>query len=100
LEEVEAVFTRKPETLASKLLEQLAGTYQSPSGARFRVSLTGGRLHIAIPLQPADELVPYKGLKFKVLHNSDMVVAFSVENGQVKALKQIDPTGVFVFTRN
>jgi hypothetical protein len=80
-------------------LEQLSGTYELPSGVHFRVSLAGGHLQIAIPLQPSDELVPYKGLKFKVLHNADMVVEFVVENGRVTGLKQIDPTGVFVFMR-
>ena len=85
---------RKPETVDARLLEQLAGTYEAPSGVHFRVSLEGGRLHTAFPGQPADELLPYKGLKFKVLHNADTVVEFIV-NGQVKALKQIDPSGVF-----
>jgi CubicO group peptidase (beta-lactamase class C family) len=99
LEEVEALFTRKPETLDLETLEKLAGTYEAPSGSRFRVSLAGGDLHVAFPGQPADKLLPYKGLKFRVLHNADLVVEFVVENGQVKELKQIEPGGVFNFTR-
>jgi hypothetical protein len=99
LEEVEAVLTRKPETLDPALLKQLAGTYEAPSGSHFRVSLEGGDLRMAFPGQLADKLIPYKGLKFRVLHNSDLIVEFIVENGQVKALKQIEPAGVFNFTR-
>jgi CubicO group peptidase (beta-lactamase class C family) len=99
LEEVRAVFTRKPETVDAKVLERLAGAYEAPSGVHFRVSLAGSRLLASFPGQLADELVPYKGLKFKVLHNADMVVEFVVDNGQVKALKQVDASGVFVFTR-
>ncbi|MCC6123511.1 MAG: serine hydrolase [Pirellulales bacterium] len=99
LEEVEAVFTRKPKTLDPQLAKQLAGTYEAPSGARFRVALEGGELSVSLPGQPGDRLVPYKGLKFKVAHNADLVVEFVVENGQAKGLKQIDPTGVFDFKR-
>jgi hypothetical protein len=99
LEEVRSVFTRKPQTVDAKTLAQLAGTYEAPSGAHFRVSLEGGRLRTAMPGQLGDELVPYKGLRFKVLHNADMVVEFVLENGQVKALKEVDPSGVFTFTR-
>ncbi|MFZ1933521.1 MAG: serine hydrolase [Thermoguttaceae bacterium] len=99
LEEVEAVFTRKPETIDAKLLEQLPGSYEAPSGVHFRISLEGGHLHAAFPGQLADEIMPYKGLKFKVLHNADMVVEFIVDSGRVKALKQTDAAGVFVFTR-
>lgn len=99
LEEVEAVFTRKWETPDAETLKKLAGTYETPAGSRFRVSYQGGDLHVAIPGQPADKLLPYKGLKFRVSHNADLVIEFVVENGEVKSLKQIEPGGVFNFTR-
>ena len=99
LEEVEAVFTRKPQTLDPAFLAQLAGTYESPAGSRFRVWREGGDLRVAFPGQPADKLLPYKGLKFRVLHHADAVVEFIVENGQVHAMQQIEPAGVFHFTR-
>jgi CubicO group peptidase (beta-lactamase class C family) len=99
LEEAEAIFTRKPETLDHERLKQLAGTYEAPSGSRFRISLEGDTLSMAFLGQPSDKLVPYKGYKFKVLHNADSVVEFIVENGQVKGLKQIEPAGTYIFTR-
>jgi CubicO group peptidase (beta-lactamase class C family) len=99
LEEAEAVFTRKPETVDPGLMKQLAGTYEAPSGSRFQVMLQGSDLFMTLLPLPTDRLVPYKDLKFKLQHNADMVVEFVVENGQVKALKQIDPTGAFEFQR-
>ena len=80
-------------------MQKLAGTYEAPSGSRFHVSLSDGRLRMTFPGQPSDELAPYKGLKFKVRHNADAVIEFIVDNGQVKAIKQVDPSGVFTFTR-
>jgi CubicO group peptidase (beta-lactamase class C family) len=99
LDEAEAVFTRKPETLEPGLLKQLAGTYETPSGSKFQVTLQNGDLRVAIPGQPADKLLPYKGLIFRNRQNAHVIFEFVVENGQVKALKQIEPTGVFVFKR-
>jgi hypothetical protein len=44
-------------------------------------------------------LIHYKGLKFRLKEFSDLVFEFVIENGEVKALKQRDPSGEYVFTR-
>jgi hypothetical protein len=100
LDEAEATFTRKPETVDPKLLKQLAGTYETPTGFKFQVVLKeDGSLYLVASGQPEDKLIPYKGLKFRIKQYADMVFEFVVENGQVKALKQRDPSGEYVFTR-
>jgi CubicO group peptidase (beta-lactamase class C family) len=100
LDEAEATFTRRPETLDSSVLKQLAGTYETPTGARFQVVLKeDGGLFLVFVGQPERKLVPYKGLKFRVPEFSDVVYEFVVENGQAKALKRRDPSGEFTYIR-
>jgi len=100
LDEADATFTRKPETVDPKLLAQLAGTYETATGAKFKVELKeSGGLSLVFPGRPAIELLPYKGLSFKVKEFSDLLFEFVVEGGEVKALKQRDPSGEFSFTR-
>jgi CubicO group peptidase (beta-lactamase class C family) len=100
LDEAEATFIRKPETLDPNLLKQFAGTYLTPTGSTFQVVLKeDGGLFLNFPGAPEEKLTPYKGLKFRIPRFSDVVLEFVVENGQVTALKQIDPSGVNVFKK-
>jgi CubicO group peptidase (beta-lactamase class C family) len=100
LDQAEVVFTRKPETLDPKLLEKLAGTYFTPSKVRFEVSYTpGAGLALAFPGGPPQKLIPLKGLQFRTPQFADIVYEFVLENGQVKALKERDPSGEFTFPR-
>jgi hypothetical protein len=100
LDEAEASFTRRPKTVAPKLLQQLAGTYETPSAVKFQVVLKeDGSLYLVIPGAPEEKLIPYKGLEFHVKEFSDMVWEFVVEKEQVKALKQTNPSGEYVFPR-
>ena len=94
------VFTRRPEKLDVAVLKELAGTYETPTGAKFQVVLKeDGSLFLAFVGQPERRLIPYKGLKFRVAEFSDVVWEFVVENGKAKALKQRDPSGEFTFVR-
>ncbi len=100
LDEAEALFTRRPEALDPGLLKKLAGNYETPTGFKFQVTLKEeNALYLAFPGQPAQELIHYKGLKFRLKEFSDLVFEFVVENGEVKALKQRDPSGEYVFPR-
>ncbi|HVN75127.1 MAG TPA: serine hydrolase [Thermoanaerobaculaceae bacterium] len=100
LDEAEATFTRRPETLDAATVRKLAGTYETPSGAKFQVVIKDdGSLALLLPGQPETRLLPYKGLQFHVKEFSDLTVEFVMENGQVKALKQRDPSGEYVFPR-
>jgi CubicO group peptidase (beta-lactamase class C family) len=101
LDEAAVVFTRRPETLDAAMLSRLAGTYQTPEGFKFQVVVKQeGSLFVKIPGEPEEQLMPYKGLKFRVKDFADVVLEFVVENGQVKALKYRDPSGESVFMRS
>ncbi len=100
LDEAEVVFTRKPEKLDADLLGKLAGTYELPTGVKFQVVLRDGPdLYLRNIGQEDQKLVHYKGLKFRTGGFSDVIFEFVVENGTVKALKQIMPAGEYVFPR-
>jgi len=100
LDQAEVVFTRKPETLDPKLLEKLAGTYLTPSKVKFQVTYApGAGLALAFPGGPPTKLIPVKGLQFRTPQFADVVYEFVLENGQVKALKERDPSGEFTYLR-
>jgi CubicO group peptidase (beta-lactamase class C family) len=94
LDEGEAVFVRKPETIDPKLLSQMAGEYTTPSGGKIQVVLAAnGKLSLASPGQPVFQLNQVKGLTFRTPQFSDLTFEFVVQDGQVKGLKQKDPSG-------
>jgi CubicO group peptidase (beta-lactamase class C family) len=100
LDEGEVTFVRRPETLSDQMLRQLAGTYETPSGAKFQVVLQdNGRLATVYPGQPTDELVPYKGLKFRDPQYSDVVYEFVMDKDKVTAFKRRDASGEFTYPR-
>lgn len=100
LDEAEAVFTRKADKLGPEMLAKLAGTYETPTNFKFQVVLKeDGSLSLVFPGQPEEPLIAYKGLKFRIKAFSDVMFEFVLENGQVKALKQTDPSGENIFKR-
>jgi CubicO group peptidase (beta-lactamase class C family) len=100
LDEAEATFTRRPQTVDPALAQRLAGNYETPSGFKFQVVMKpGSGLYIVSSGSPNQKLIPYKGLKFRVKEFADVVVEFVDENGQITALKQIDPSGEYISKR-
>jgi len=100
LDEAEVVFTRKPESPDSRILPNLAGTYQTPDGFPFQVALKeDGNLYFIVSGQPEDRMIPYTGLRFRIARFSDIVLEFLMENDQARALKIIGPWGEQVHTR-
>jgi CubicO group peptidase (beta-lactamase class C family) len=100
LDEAEVVFTRKPATLSPETLAQLAGSYELPNGVKLQVVLKeGGALFLAVPGDVEQELVPYKGLIFRIKLFADVTFEFIMENGKVTGLRQRDPGGEYVFPR-
>src|SRR5258707_3024855 len=100
LDEAEAVFTRKPETVDPALLEKLAGTYLTPTKVKFQVVYQpGAGLSLVFPGGPPTKLLPIKGLKFRTPQFADDIYEFVIENGKVRALEERDPSGEFTFTR-
>jgi len=100
LDEAEVVFTRKPAALSPETLAKLAGTYETPTGVKFQVVVKeNGALFLAVPGDVDQELIPYKGLQFRIRQFADVVWEFILENGQVKGLRQRNPGGEIVFPR-
>jgi hypothetical protein len=100
LDEAEAVFVRKPDTIDPTLLSQLAGAYETPSGAKVQVVLApGGSLSLVLPGQPVLPLSHLKSMIFGIPHFSDVTLEFVVQDGQVKGLKQKEPSGELTFPK-
>jgi CubicO group peptidase (beta-lactamase class C family) len=100
LDEAEVVFTRKPETLEAALLEKLAGTYLTPTKAKFQVLYReGAGLSLAFPGGPLQKLIPIKGVKFRTPQFADTIYEFVLEQGSVTGLKERDPSGEFTYPR-
>ena len=100
LDEAEATFTRRAPAVDAAVAQRLVGTYESPNGFKFQVTMKPGTgLYIVESGSPDQKLIPYKGLKFRVQEFADVVVEFVEENGQITTLKQIDPSGEYVSKR-
>jgi len=100
VDEAEVVFTHRPAAVDPKTLAQLAGTYETPTGAKFKVALKeDGSLYSLNPGQPEMKLVPYKDRKFRVKEFSDLTLEFMMEGGRVTALKRTDPSGEYIQKR-
>jgi CubicO group peptidase (beta-lactamase class C family) len=100
LDEAEVVFTRRPETLETELLQQFAGEYILPDKSVLTVKYTGdAELILIAPPAPQAKLIPYKGSKFRHQQFSDVLIEFVMNNDSVQAVKYIRPSGEQVFPR-
>ncbi len=102
LDEAEVVFTRRvpAELSAVETLRTFAGTYETPTGAKFEVVLKeDGTLGLVFPGQPFQALIPWRPRRFKVKEFSDVQFEFVMTGGRVTGLKQIDPSGEYLFAR-
>ncbi|SPE37568.1 Penicillin-binding protein, beta-lactamase class C (fragment) [Candidatus Sulfopaludibacter sp. SbA3] len=100
LDEGEAVFVRKPDAVDPKLLTLLPGAYETPGGVKIQVVLApGGGLFLVSPGQPPISLIHAKGVTFRHPRFSDVTLEFLLQDGQVKGLKQKDPSGEIVLPR-
>jgi CubicO group peptidase (beta-lactamase class C family) len=100
LDEAEAVFVRKPDTIDAQLLSRLAGFYETPGGVKIQIALApDGKLSLVLPGQPVIPLSQVKGLVFRNPRFSDETLEFVVQDGQVKGLKQKDPSGELTFPK-
>jgi hypothetical protein len=100
LDEAAAVFTRKAERIDPKVQTELAGNYEMPDGIKVTVGYTPSRgLSLEFPGSHAYQLIPVKGMKFRVTQFADLVMEFVVENGKATALKYKDPAGEFTLVK-
>ena len=97
LDEGEVTFVRRPAKLDEATAQRIAGTYLTASGATFQViARPGSGLYVVRLGAPEQKLIPYKGLKFRIPEFADVIVEFVEENGQITAMKQIDPSGEYI----
>jgi CubicO group peptidase (beta-lactamase class C family) len=102
LDEAEASFVRQvPAALSSlEALRAYAGTYETPTGAKFEIVLKeDGTLGALFPGQPFRAFVPWKPRRFRVKEFSDVAFEFVVVDGKVTELRQSDPSGQYRFPR-
>jgi hypothetical protein len=100
LDEAEAVFTRKPDTIDPALLSQIAGGYETPSGVKVQVAVAlDGKVSVSSPGAPPVVLQHAKGLVFRSPQFSDVSFEFLARDGQVTALRQRSPGGEFTFPK-
>jgi CubicO group peptidase (beta-lactamase class C family) len=100
LDEAEGVFVRKPDAIDPKLMSQLPGSYETPGGVKIQIALApAGGLSLVLPGQPVIPLSHLKGLAFRTPRFSDLILEFVVQDGQVKGLKQKDPSGEFTLPK-
>jgi CubicO group peptidase (beta-lactamase class C family) len=96
LDEAQVRFTRRADARLGdpQVLAQYTGTYRL-AGTFAEVQLLEKTLYLSIPGTPKVELVPAKARVFRTKQFADLTFEFVVEGGQVKALKQIDPSGEY-----
>jgi len=100
LDESEATFVRRPDTLEPNILASLAGAYATPTGSKVHVVLKeDGTLCLLSPGQPEQKFLPYRGLKFHIQEFSDVTFEFLMENGRVSGLKEVSPSGEYTNKR-
>jgi CubicO group peptidase (beta-lactamase class C family) len=100
LDEGEVSFVRRTAKLDEAVAQRIAGTYETVSGAKFQVAYRpGDGLYVVRVGAPDQKLIPYKGLKFRIPEFADVIIEFVEENGQITAMKQIDPSGEYVSKR-
>ena len=70
-----------------------------PAGMRSRSGIQNSGLSLVLPGSPPYSLTHTKGLTFRIPQFSDLVFEFTMERGQVKALKEKDPSGEFSYPK-
>ncbi|HXX65024.1 MAG TPA: penicillin-binding protein, partial [Bacteroidota bacterium] len=100
LDEAEATFIRKPDASLEEpaTLAQYVGKYVL-AGQTVEIQLIDKILYLAAPGTPRIQLVPFRANQFRVKEFADLMINFVLENGHVRAFKQVDPSGEYQFER-
>jgi hypothetical protein len=102
LDEAAVTFTRKVDAglLDPQVLDRYVGDYEDPTGGRFRIiRKDDAQLILVLPGQPQIHLIPAKPRQFRIKEAPDQMFEFLLENGAVKTLKIITPSGEYVCPR-
>jgi len=96
LDAAEVTFSRRPDAIMSdpKALTPFEGSYETASGVKFQIAIRNGNRLARISATGEETLLdPVKPWVFRVKALSDVRYEFVMENGQVKALKIVEPSG-------
>lgn len=101
LDESEASFVRRADASLRdpKTLLLYTGKYVYGGSTLEVVLKSDNVLYFLVPGQPAYQLLPYKARVFRIQAFSDYTFEFVVEDGEVVAMKQIDPSGEYVLRK-
>jgi CubicO group peptidase (beta-lactamase class C family) len=96
VDESQATFTRKTDASLSDpaVLKKYVGKY-TLAGSFVNIDLVDKDLYLIVSGQPRIMLIPVKKDTFRIKEYADYRFVFIVENGEVKAFKQIDPSGEY-----
>jgi CubicO group peptidase (beta-lactamase class C family) len=96
LDETQTTFTRKADASLSEpgVLAKYTGKY-TIAGSSINVEIIEKDLYLIAPGQPRVMLIPVKPNTFRIKEFPDFSFVFIIENGEVIALKQIDPSGEY-----
>jgi CubicO group peptidase (beta-lactamase class C family) len=100
LDESQTTFNKKADASLNdpNILNKYAGKYEF-AGSIFNIELIDKNLYIVIPGQPRYQLLPVKQNLFRIKEFADYRFEFIVVNGNVTAVKQIDPSGEYLIER-
>jgi hypothetical protein len=102
LDEAEVTFHRRPDAIMSDPEAQalLEGTYETATGVRFRiVRKESGRLARVSAVGAETLLEPVRPWVYRVKGFSDVRYEFLMEDGKVRRMKVVTPTGEFPSAR-
>jgi CubicO group peptidase (beta-lactamase class C family) len=102
LDEKAVAFERQvpAELTAVETLRRYTGTYVAPNGARFEAVIRpDSTLALRYASGTYQNLVPYRPHVFRIREFPDVRFAFTIADGQVVELTQVDPSGGYRFTR-
>lgn len=96
----QTTFNKKVDATLSDpgILSKFTGKY-TIAGSFIYVDLINKALYLVVPGQPRYELIPVKTNTFKVKEFADYRFVFVLENNDVKALKQIAPSGEYLIEK-
>ena len=96
LDENQATFVRKIDTSLTNpnILLTYTGKYVY-AGTVFKIEMADKSLILDLPGKPHYQLLPEKQHVFKVKEFPDLTIEFELYNGEVVALIQTDPSGVY-----
>ncbi len=100
LDESQTTFTKKVDAGLNdpSILIRYIGKYEF-AGGFINIELVDKELYIVVPGQPRFQLIPVKQNLFRIKEFADYRFEFVIVDGNVTAVKQIDPSGEYLIKK-